>query len=337
MSVPTPPGLECLLDLACRDGVDIRPTLLRVLTDLYVQKPLHTAEEEHHYVELAQRLIQTVDTKTRAAVSARLRDYQKIPTSLLPHLTPPSPMSDMPGTAAPAPLPQAAKPAVLAPAEAPALVPERFATTPAAAQPARPKPAVELCELFFAAPPADRRLILLNLDAVAEPGGDADAGIALSGKPAATIRALEMAALRRDRRGFAREIVRSMNIDIRMAMRIVDDATGEPLLIPARLLDMPENVLQRVLLFLNPVVGRSVQRVFELSALYEQFTIAAARHMTLILQAASPAADPRPARYDAALWPETNARLSGTARSQPSGRTERLPDFADLPSRIGER
>ena len=42
------PGLESLVDLACRDGVDIRPTLLRVLTDLYVQKHVHTSEEEHH-------------------------------------------------------------------------------------------------------------------------------------------------------------------------------------------------------------------------------------------------------------------------------------------------
>ena len=37
------PKLDGLVDLACRDGVDIRPTLLRVLTDLYVQKPKHSA------------------------------------------------------------------------------------------------------------------------------------------------------------------------------------------------------------------------------------------------------------------------------------------------------
>ena len=49
------PPLDSLVDLACRDGVDIRPTLLRVLTDLYVQKPAHSAEEETQYVELALR------------------------------------------------------------------------------------------------------------------------------------------------------------------------------------------------------------------------------------------------------------------------------------------
>ena len=66
------PPLDGLVDLACRDGVDIRPTLLRVLTDLYVQKPTHSAEEETQYVELALGLIDAVDAATRATVAARL-------------------------------------------------------------------------------------------------------------------------------------------------------------------------------------------------------------------------------------------------------------------------
>ncbi len=65
------PPLDGLVDLACRDGVDIRPTLLRVLTDLYVQKPTHSADEETQYVELALGLIEAVDTPTRAAVAGK--------------------------------------------------------------------------------------------------------------------------------------------------------------------------------------------------------------------------------------------------------------------------
>ena len=42
------PKLDCLDSLARRDGVDIRPTLLRVLTDFSVQKSAHTVEEERH-------------------------------------------------------------------------------------------------------------------------------------------------------------------------------------------------------------------------------------------------------------------------------------------------
>ena len=77
------PSLDGLFDLACRDGVDIRPTLLRVLTDLYVQKPVHSAEEEAQYVELAGRLIEAVDAATRATVAARLAGYAAAPAPIL--------------------------------------------------------------------------------------------------------------------------------------------------------------------------------------------------------------------------------------------------------------
>ena len=60
--------LDSLVDLACRDGVDIRPTLLRVLTDLYVQKPSHSPEEETQFVELALGLIDAVDAADRATI-----------------------------------------------------------------------------------------------------------------------------------------------------------------------------------------------------------------------------------------------------------------------------
>src|SRR6185295_10227399 len=76
------PKLEGLDSLARRDGVDIRPTLLRVLTDLYVQKPAHTSEEERHYTELALRLIDSVDLQTRATVAKKLGPYSGTPPSV---------------------------------------------------------------------------------------------------------------------------------------------------------------------------------------------------------------------------------------------------------------
>ena len=42
-------GLDGLMTLSRREGVDVRPTLLRVLTDLYVQKSQHTSEEERQF------------------------------------------------------------------------------------------------------------------------------------------------------------------------------------------------------------------------------------------------------------------------------------------------
>src|SRR6202049_1908859 len=58
---PTFASLEGLLDHGQRDGFDIRPTLLRVLTDLYLQKPTHPLDDERYYTELALRLINSTD------------------------------------------------------------------------------------------------------------------------------------------------------------------------------------------------------------------------------------------------------------------------------------
>ena len=101
------PSLDGLFDLACRDGVDIRPTLLRVLTDLYVQKPGHTAEEEAQYVELAGRLIEAVDPATRATVAARLAGYAAAPEAILRKLGAAGALT--PARAEPASPPQAAR------------------------------------------------------------------------------------------------------------------------------------------------------------------------------------------------------------------------------------
>src|SRR5687767_4764273 len=76
------PKLEGLDNLARRDGVDIRPTLVRVLTDLYVQKPAHSSEEERHYTELVLRLIDTVDLATRMAVANRIASYPGAPPAV---------------------------------------------------------------------------------------------------------------------------------------------------------------------------------------------------------------------------------------------------------------
>src|SRR4051794_27268698 len=78
-AAPLFPGFDGLMTLSRREGVDIRPTLLRVLTDLYVQAHKHTPDEERQFVELTSRLIEQVDDATRAAVRARLAIYPGTP------------------------------------------------------------------------------------------------------------------------------------------------------------------------------------------------------------------------------------------------------------------
>src|SRR6187402_2108888 len=76
------PKLEGLDSLARRDGVDIRPTLVRVLTDLYVQKPAHTSEEERDYTELVLRLVDAVDVATRVTVARKIASYPAAPPAV---------------------------------------------------------------------------------------------------------------------------------------------------------------------------------------------------------------------------------------------------------------
>src|SRR5882757_2717979 len=76
------PDLNSLVKLSDREGVDIRPTLLRVVTDLYLQKPIHTDEESQRYERLALKLIEHVDAKTRATIAQKIAGYPNAPAAV---------------------------------------------------------------------------------------------------------------------------------------------------------------------------------------------------------------------------------------------------------------
>jgi hypothetical protein len=255
---PASPPLDGLFDLACRDGVDIRPTLLRVLTDLYVQKPSHTAYEETQYVELALGLIQSADEPTRTAVVASLRNYAAAPKAVLEAL----------GETGAAPVPRPMAEAMQNIAQAMAQEMARQS-----AEPADETAPDDLVELFFAAPSGERRLILANLDVVS--------GTRLRPLAAAheTVAQLEMAALQRSPDVFSRTLMRDLGLERRLAERIVDDESGEALVIVAKAIGMKAAVLQRILLFLNPAIGQSVERVYGLANLFDELSVRAAAHM----------------------------------------------------------
>ena len=79
-------GFEDICDLGHGHGVDMRPTLLRVLTDLYLQRPTHTPEDERYYTELALRLIEATDVPERAALAARLAPFPSAPRAVIERL-----------------------------------------------------------------------------------------------------------------------------------------------------------------------------------------------------------------------------------------------------------
>lgn len=280
--------IDRLVDLACRDGIDIRPTLLRVVTDLYVQKPAHTAEEETQYVELALGLIASADAPTRATVIARLRDYPAAPIALLREL----------GAAPPA--------------------------TDAAAVGGASEPD-DLVDLFFAASPEERRLILANLD-VATPAPAAPVAAAEG-----TNARLEAAALKRDAGEFVRTLEPALGITRALAERIARDSSGEPLVVAAKALAMSAPALQRILLMLDPAIGQSIARVYGLARLFEELTPATAAHMVAIWRA--PHGRARPA-HEPVYWDDERRgvrqrsphRQENAAQRDPRLRRSTRPD-----------
>jgi hypothetical protein len=281
---PAFPGLEGLLGLAQRDGIDIRTTLLRVLTDLYVQIPAHPPNEERHYTEHTLRLLSAADVPTRAALAKRLSTYPQAPRPLIERLA-----RDVIEVAEPilkhSPnLTEADLAAVVAECGAAhaGVIARRGQSTPL--EEAALGAAVELCELFFAAGGPERRLILINLDFAIAPAVALPASL-----QRADIWRLEAFALAHNSAAVIRELERALGISQAQARRIVSDEQGEPIVAAAKAMNLPADVLQRVLLFLNPAIGQSVERVYELSTLYSEISVDAARRLIAILRDADPA------------------------------------------------
>ena len=283
------PRIEGLVDLACRDGIDVRPTLLRVLTDLYVQTRTHTPDEQAQYIELAMRLIDSVDVLTRDTIAARLADYPHAPIAVLHRLS------------------------------------ELGAGAPSPAGPQDDQARQEHADLpnaFFAATSYERQMILTNLDA-----GDQAAT-----PPAAAIetcKRLEQAVLDGNISEFSRILEGALVVSRNVTIKIVADPFGEPLVIAAKSLGMPRDALQRILLLLNPAIGQSVQRVYELAGLYDEISVATADSMVAIWrgrapQQRRPAATYQPATYD----DETSSARAASTPSRYQAATRRADSLA---------
>ena len=141
--------------------------------------------------------------------------------------------------------------------------------------------AAHLNALFFAADAKERRLILCNLEIVA-PLKSARTDV---GRDAQIGERLEAAALARKREEFAQLLSRALQIPRTQAQHILRDDLGEPLVIAAKALGIAREVVYRILLFANPSVGHSVERVHGLAALYDEITPQAAQGMVAIWQA----------------------------------------------------
>jgi hypothetical protein len=306
---PTFASLEGLLNHGQRDGFDIRPTLLRVLTDLYLQKPTHPPDDERYYTELSLRLINSTDVAARAAVAERLARYPAAPRAVILRLA-----RDVIDVAGPilryspglTPADLELITVECGPAHA-AIVAVRLRSEPQADDPQAGKndrsgtQAAELSELFFAAGGSERQHILLNLDFAA-----AASPRATPAPPDQIVARLESAALAHNVDAFTREVELAFAISSALARRIVSDELGEPIVVVAKALRAPRAVLERILLFVNPRIGQSVQRVYELATRYDEISTQAALCLVAIWQAADPREQDVPHQQPAArrLAPE---------------------------------
>jgi hypothetical protein len=380
----TLPNLDGLIGLARRDGVDVRPTLVRVLTDLYVQKSAHTRDEEHRYTELTLWLLSGVDIPTRAAVAKKLAAHGQAPRAVLRRLArdvfevaepvlkgsavltsedllaiirdfgpryagaigardrPDAPAANAPVADPPAERSKVEPVAAGDDAVAERASPEVHAGEPSDADLADPgvdkREPVGIGEYFLHAGSSERRLLLANL----EDGtlGASKTTFAAVGEDA--IRRLEAAAMQRRPDEFVRELELSLRIPAHRAREIVHDDTGEPIVVAAKALQMPSDILLRILLFLNPVIGHSVERVFDLVNLYDQLSAEAALHLVSSWQNAV-ASERRTARYQPLHWnDETRGARQALAQhgrrfplQVPDGR--KVPARTDLPASRGHR
>ena len=358
----TLPNLDGLIALARQDGVDIRPTLLRVLTDLYVQKDVHTRGEEDHFTELSLSLLAGLDVSTRAAIAKKLAPYAQAPQAVVASLA-----RDVIEVAEPVLThsPRLSGDDLVAiirdcgPAHAAAIAarhigaaPRQEPIAPADAGHAMPltradmsAPAtghelglvnggepgasdlaqaefktphgepVDLGDYFLSAGASERRLLLANLD----DGALTRAEQALVATSQETISALEAAALQQRPEDFARALETALSIPAATAQKIVADETGEPVAVVAKALCVPSDAFLRIILFLNPAVGHSVERVFALVDLYDQLSAQAALHVVSSWQErAAPAGERKaPRRHQPLLWDDERRGAQRTCGSRP--------------------
>jgi hypothetical protein len=313
-TAPVIQGLDGLMTLSRREGVDIRPTLLRVLTDLYVQASAHSADEERQFVELTSRLIDQVDDATRAAVRARLAIYPATPVEIMNKL---GLRHSHSGQVAPAISTAAETPSVRTPTEAQLRMAANLSI--------RPNDAAEITDMFFAANASERALILHNLN---ETPLKASARIPAA-RTKRAIETLEMAAFAEDTENFAREIGEALILPARIATQVVNDQGGEPLACAARALDMPSAAFQRVLIFLNPEFGSSVHNVYRLSRLYDRLTERSALVMLAAWRGSTMAVTR--AKYRPSLYDDERSRV----RSAPSQTRAAVQPGSAPPMRTG--
>jgi hypothetical protein len=272
--------LEGPLDLVDGNAADMCARLLRTLTDLYLQRPTHTPEDERYYTELALRLIDAAALSERAALAARLASYPSAPRPVLERLA-----RDAIEAAGPilAHSPHLRWPERESIAEEPTgIAAQSIGTEPSAARPATHgagpvAAASELSEVFYRATAPERRLILINLHYAPFCRSHR-----LPGVQGTDIWRLEAAALRRNPQTLTQELKHLLSVSAGQAWRILYDPLGEPIVVAAKAMELSNTVLHCLLPALSLWVGQWADRVHALVQLHREISTDAACRLVAI-------------------------------------------------------
>jgi hypothetical protein len=287
-------GILIELDEPPSAGMTAR--LLLALTALYIQRPTHTAEEQEQYSELALRLIDKVEAATRTAAAGMLRRHPDAPAEVVeqlggtqcwrdggdasggPHSTPDQHCADNQSCESNPRLAAGQDASTAAPSDASATGP-----------PPREGGEEVFGEAFFAAPPAERRRLLTLMacrygdDAAAVPEDNTGA-----------FESVDVAALHGRTGEFTCEFERLIDIPRSLCERIVNDLSGEPMVVAAKAACMPIAILQRILLLVCAAATHPVERVYDLTELYHDLDGRAARDLLAQWRAQAKSGDPVP-------------------------------------------
>lgn len=262
-----------------RSGADTTARLLLALTALYVQRPTHTVEEQQQYVELALRLIDNVAAATRAAVADILQRHPDAPAEVVARLDGLPCSAEGATKGEPPSAPDQHPPGHQLSGCDRRLVDTQHRSTPAppGTMPSIQQPApitTEVGEAFLAASPAERRRLL---SLIARGCGDDVEAAPEHGER--IYERVDIAALHGRLGEFTREFGGLVDIPNSLCERILNDPSGEPMVIAAKATGIPIAILQRILLLVSPVVSHSVQRVYELTELYHSLDRGTARDL----------------------------------------------------------
>jgi hypothetical protein len=293
---PADNGIAARPDDPC--GADASARLLMALTALYVQRSNHSAQEQQQYTELVLGLIDKAGPAARAAAAARLCCQPDAPAAVIERLGGSARLSPDGGRDDGQP-PASADPQVRGHPPEQDLIESDLSPVVSGrhllgqeqqpGQESDQKPdqppigkvplTLEFGEAFFAASPVERRRMLSAITGTDTVKADADND--------RRFHVIGITPWRGRTGAFARDFERLIDAPKSLSERILNDPSGEPMVIAARATGMPVAVLQRILVLISPAAHHSVQRVHALTELYHAVGGGTARDLLAVWRMAA--------------------------------------------------